>query len=332
MQVMWMRIPGNNKWTACLAGAMALVWLALGGNPAWSRDPAAKEGKGDKAAAAAPVTPQVAEVAFIGKFSCPLRRPVILPFQVVVTSLQVQAGQKVNAGEVLTRYRLTPEAAMQLRRRLSPPQIKDLEVKLAEVERSLSQAAAKRQEIEQLAAKQLAPTQARAQVEKEFKFLAKQQQATQAQLRQEQQLAAEDLQILKKYLGNSLGPGQLPKEATLKSPINGYVLFVHPDLREGAELEANAVAFQIGVMDPLVVKAQVHEMESLRVKVGDLAEIQPESLPGRKFEARISRLSWLPMKAGLDQPTYYEAEFEVPNPDLTLKDGMKVRIVLRQPR
>lgn len=328
---MWMRIPGNNKWAACLVGAIAFIWLSFGGNPAWSRDPV-KGGKEDKAAAPAPVTPQTLEVAFIGKFSCPLRRPVILPFQGIITSLQVQAGQKVKAGEALARYRLSPEATLQLRRRLSPPQVKDLEAKLAEVDRALSQAAAKRKEIEELAGKKLASTQARAQAEKEWTFLTKQRQATQAHLRQEQQLAADDLRVLREKMGDSLNSGQLQKEATLKSPINGYVVFVHPDLREGAELAANTVVFQVGVMDPLVVKAQVHEMESLRVKVGDLAEIQPESLPGRKFEARVSRLSWLPMNAGLDQPTYYEAEFEVPNPDLTLKDGMKVRIVLRQPK
>jgi hypothetical protein len=66
--------------------------------------------------------------------------------------------------------------------------------------------------------------------------------------------------------------------------------------------------------------------------VGDQVEILPESLPGKKFEARVSRLSWAPMKPGLDLPTYYEAEFEVPNPDLTLKEGMKVRIVMRKPK
>jgi multidrug efflux pump subunit AcrA (membrane-fusion protein) len=328
---MWMRVPGNNKRAACLAGVLALVWLVWGGYTAWGRNPEKAADKGKEAAPAA-VIAQAQEVAFIGKFSCTVKRGVILPFQGIITSLQVQAGQKVKAGEVLARYHLTPEAAMQLRRRLSPPQVKDLEAKLAEVDRALNQAAAKRREIEQLADKQLASKQALAQAEKEWTFLSRQRQATQAHLRQEQQLATDDLQILKESMGDSLNSAQLLKEKTIKSPIDGYVLFVYPDLREGAELGGNTVVFQVGVMDPLVVKAQVHEMESLRVKVGDLAEIQPESLPGRKFEARVSRLSWLPMKAGLEQPTYYEAEFEVPNPDLTLKDGMKVRIVLRQPR
>ena len=75
----------------------------------------------------------------------------------------------------------------------------------------------------------------------------------------------------------------------------------------------------------------MHELEPSRSRWRwGPSEIQPESLPGRKFEARVSRLSWLPQSPGPEQPAYYEAEFQVPNPDLTLKEGMKVRIVLRK--
>lgn len=327
---MWMRIPGNNKRAVCLAAVFALFWLFLGGQPAGAKEPA-KKGKGEKAAPGetAPPTP---EVTFIGKFSSPVKRMVVLPFRGIITSLEVQAGQKVKEGEVLARYRITPEASMQLRRRLFPPQVKDLQVRLAEVERALSLAAAKRREVEELAAKKMASEQGLAQARKNWRLLAEQKQALQAQLHQEQKMVAEETEALREQMGTSLSAGQVPKKGALNAPIAGYVLFVHPSLRKGAELPEKTVAFQVGVMDPMVVKAQVHEMEALKLQVGDLAEIQPESLPGRKFEARVSRLSWVPMNPGLEQPTYYEAEFQVPNPDLTLKEGMKVRIVLRKPR
>jgi multidrug efflux pump subunit AcrA (membrane-fusion protein) len=330
MQVMWMRVLGSNRRAVWLAGAVVLICLALTGQPARSSN-SEKAAGGRKVTAPPPVEPKVYEISFMGKFSCPLKRMVVLPFNGIITSLQVQVGQKVKAGDVLAHYRLTPEAAMQLRRRLSPPQIKDLEIRLAEVQRALDRAGAQRREITQLAAKKLAADQSLAQAEKEWKLLVRQRNAVQANLRQEKELASDDIQILKKEMGISLSSGQLFKEAALKAPINGYVLFVHPDLREGAELGAKTVAFQVGVMDPLVVKAQVHEMESLQLRVGDLADIFPESLPGRKFEARISRLSWVPIRPGLEQPSFYEAEIQVPNPDLTLKEGMKVRIVVRKP-
>lgn len=331
MQIMWMQDPGNNKRAAYLAGALALIWLILGGQPAGAKEPV-KKGKEEKAAAPTEIAPKASEVAFIGKFTCPLKRMVVLPFQGIIISLKVHAGQRVKAGEVLARYSLTPEASMQLRRRLFPPHIKDLQVRLAEMERALSLAAAKRREVEELAAKNMASRQALAQAKKNWRLLAEQKQATQSQLRQEQNIISEQIQALREQMGNSLRAGHVPKEGALKSPIDGYVLFVHPNLRKSAELPGKTIAFQVGVMDPMVVKAQVHEMESLKVAVGDQAEILPESLPGRKFEARVSRLSWVPMKPGLEQPTYYEAEFQVPNPDLILKEGMKVRIVLRKPR
>lgn len=330
MRVMWMRVLGSNRRAVWLSGAVILICLALAGHPA--RGSSSEKAAGErKVAAPAPVEPKVSEISFMGKFSCPLKRQVVLLFKGIITSLQVQVGQQVKAGDVLAHYRLTPEATMQLRRRLSPPQIKDLEMRLADVQGALDRAAAKRRETIQLAAKKLAAEQALAQAEKEWNLLVKQRNAVQANLQQEQELASEDLQILKKEMGTSLSSGHLLKEAALKAPINGYVIFEHPDLREGAELGANTVAFQVGVMDPLVVKAQVHEMESLQLRVGDQAEIFPESLPGRKFEARISRLSWVPLRPGLEQPSYYEAEVQVPNPDLTLKEGMKVRIVVRKP-
>lgn len=325
---MWTRNSGKIKGAACLAGALACILLILCGQAAWSRDP----GKAEKKTVPPAAAPLAPEVSFIGKFSCPLKRSVILPFQGIITSLKVHSGQKVTAGEVLALYRLTPEAFLELQRRLASPEVKDLEVKLAEVERSLSQAAARNREVTQLADKKLASEQGRIQAARDLRLLARQKQAIQGQLRRERKIAATDLTVLKEQLGDSLSRGHLSRNATLKSPINGYVLFVYPDLRKGAELSPKTLAFQVGVMDPMIVKAQVHEMESRQVKVGDLAEIQPESIPGKKFEARVSRLSWLPMKAGLDQPTYYEAEFEVPNPNLILKDGMKVRIVLRHSR
>ena len=328
---MWTRVPGKNKGTACLAGVLALIWLALGGHQAWGGSDAKAAGDVE-AAPQTQAAPQASEIAFTGKFSCPLKRQVVLPFKGIITSTQVQPGQKVTAGEVLAHYRLTPEAALQLRRRLAPPLIKDLEVRLADVEKNLSVAEAKYRETTQLAAKKLASEQALAQAGKERQLLIKQKNAVRGQLEQERQLAADDLRVLRQQLGDGLTSRQLPQEAALKAPISSYVLYVHPDLKVGMELEANTPAFQVGVMDPLVIKAQVHEMESLQLKVGDLAEISPESLPGSKFEARVTSLSWLPLKTGPEQPSYYEAEFSVPNPDLTLKEGMKVRIVLRKSR
>jgi multidrug resistance efflux pump len=310
-----------------LTGALLLACLVLGLNQAvWAGEAVAAP---PEAAAAEPPP----EVAFIGKFSCPIKRQVNQPFQGIITSIRAQAGQKVSAGDALVTYRLTPEAVLAVNRRLNNAQTKEMEAKVADAEKALSQVDAKEREIALLYKAKLAPEQALTLIKKERQLLARQRGVFQERLQQERRVAEDDMRVLKKQLGTAPNGNMLEKEFVLKSPIDGYIVYTNPDLREGAEIDPNAPVFQIGVMDPMVVKAQVHEMECQHLAVGDQAEITADSLPGSKFTAKVSRISWapiVPLKMGLEQPTYYEAEFQVPNPQLSLKEGMKVRVVLRK--
>ena len=129
-------------------------------------------------------------------------------------------------------------------------------------------------------------------------------------------------------LGTSLKSGQVPREVSLKAPISGYVIWVNPELRVGAELPPLPAAFQVGVMDPMLLRAQAFEIEALQVKIGQPAEVTLDALPGKKFQGKVSRISWSAITTGPDQPAYYEVELSVPNPDLELKEGLKARIVL----
>jgi hypothetical protein len=56
-----------------------------------------------------------------------------------------------------------------------------------------------------------------------------------------------------------------------------------------------------------------------------------EALPGKKFQGKVSRISWSSLTPGLEQPAYYDVELTVPNPGLELKDGLKAQIIFRQP-
>ena len=131
-------------------------------------------------------------------------------------------------------------------------------------------------------------------------------------------------------LGTSVKSGQIPQEVSLKAPINGHIIWVNPEIRESAELPPLPAAFQVGVMDPMILRAQAFEIEALQVKIGQVAEVTLDSLPGRKFQAKVSRISWSSITTTPDQPAYYEVELAVPNPDLDLKEGLKARIVLRK--
>ncbi len=115
----------------------------------------------------------------------------------------------------------------------------------------------------------------------------------------------------------------------IKTHEGGPAKRISPELQPGAELGPAAGVFQVGKMDPMVVRAQAFEIEALQIKLGETAEVTLESLPGRKFQGEVDRVSWSSQTPGLDQPAYYDVELKVPNPDLLLKDGLKAQIVFR---
>jgi len=280
--------------------------------------------------ATAPPASGDSEIIFNGKLFCSPKRRIDMPFKGIITSLRAYSGQRVEAGEILATYRLAPESLMAIQQRLSPPQLAEMEMKLAEVQRNMVPLTSKQRELTQLVQKKLAPSQSLAQINQELQFLGRERATLQERLKKDRQLAQQDQEVLINLLGTSVKPGKIPREVSLKAPISGYVIWVNPEMRESAELPPLPAVFQVGVMDPMLLRAQVFEIEALQVKVGQPAEVTLDALPGRKFQARVNRISWSSITIGPDQPAYYEVELTVPNPDLDLKEGLKARIVLRK--
>ena len=323
---MWIRIPGKNRTLLIPAAILALAVLT--GVPALAKD---KGGQEAPAPAPAPaITTPEPEISFNGKVFCSLKRLVDLPFKGVITSVLVRSGERVAPGQALASFRLAPEALLLIQQRLSPPQISDTAVKLAETERNLDVAAAKQQELAKLAVKKLASPQSLKQANHDLQQLTRERTELQTFLRQLRLSAQDDLAVLKSQLGNGVKPGEIPPEGILRAPIGGYIIWIQPELRQGALLEPTPGVFQVGVMDPMLVRAQAFEIEALQIKTGETAEINLESLPGRKFQGQVSRISWSSLTPGLDQPAYYDVELKVANPDMELKDGLKAQIIFRK--
>jgi multidrug efflux pump subunit AcrA (membrane-fusion protein) len=280
--------------------------------------------------ATAPPASGDSEIIFNGKLFCSLKRRIDMPFKGIITSLRAYSGQRVAAGEILATYRLAPESLMAIQQRLSSPQLAEIETKLAEVQRNMVPLTSKQRELTQLVQKKLAPSQSLAQVNEELQFLERERAALQDRLKNDRQLAQQDQAVLINLLGTAVKSGQIPREVSLKAPISGYVIGVNPEMRESAELPPLPAAFQVGVMDPMLLRAQAFEIEALQVRVGQPAQVTLDALPGRKFQAKVSRISWSSITVGPDQPAYYEVELTVPNPDLDLKEGLKARIVVRK--
>ena len=319
---MWMRIPGKNRWLAILGLGLALVGLAV--------LPVFAGAKPKDEPPAPPASPPGSEIIITGKVFASLKRRVDLPFKGLITSVAVRSGQKVEAGEILARYRLAPEALLAIQERLSPPRISEAEVKLAETERTFTSLKSKQQEITALSQRQLAPPQSLRQIDRDVQLVNQERRALRERLQRDRQLAQQDQAVLQEHLGAAVAPGHLPREAVLKAPLDGYVLRVSPDFQTGAELAPTPAVMLVGVMDPMLLLAQAFEIEALQIKEGQTAEVTLESLPGKKFEARVNRISWSSLTPGLEQPSYYEVELTVPNPHLLLKEGLKARIVFRK--
>ena len=320
---MLMRVLGKSKWAA-LGGWMLAICLGL------SLPGAGYAGETPATRATTPPANGEPEIIFNAKVFCSLKRRVDLPFKGVITSLKVHSGQQVNKGEILATYRLAPEARMAIQQRLSPPQLAEMETKLAAVQRNMVPLTNKKRELTQLVQKKLAPAQSLAQVNEELQFLVKEKASLQERFKKDRQLAQQDREILSDLLGAALKSGQVPWDVSLKAPCSGYVVFVNPEMREGAELPPMPAAFQVGVMDPMLLRAPAFEIEALQVKIGQKAEVTLDALPGKKFQATVSRVAWSSIATGPDQPAYYEVELKIPNPDLDLKEGLKARVVLRK--
>ena len=81
---------------------------------------------------------KTSKIMLSGKLFCSLKRQVVMQFKGIVTSLHVHSGQQVKEGEILARYRLDPETVYTLRQDVLEFRIKDLEMNLAQVEKTLA--------------------------------------------------------------------------------------------------------------------------------------------------------------------------------------------------
>jgi hypothetical protein len=101
---------------------------------------------------------------------------------------------------------------------------------------------------------------------------------------------------------------------------------VHPDFRPGAQLGAAPVVFKVGVMDPMIIRANVYEAEARRLAPKDEVTIRPETMVDWQVRGEITHVSWTPLSQNPADPSYYEVECRVDNPSLVLREGMRILV------
>ncbi len=251
-------------------------------------------------------------------------------FKGTVSKVRVHEGQRVKKGEMLAEYRLSSEMVPGLKKRIAGVHIRDMEIQLTDFEKNLANLHRRGAELQQLAAQDLAPAQGLIQVEKEIQIAERQRASLVQKLRLEKDAFRDDLELLRENMGGTLKAVETGEPVRIVAPIAGQIIWIAPEMREDAELPPGTQAFMIGVMEPMLMRAQVHELEAVNISVGDLADVTFDSFPNRVFEAKVSRLSWAPLTPAVEQPTYYSLELSVANPDLDLREGLKGQVTLRK--
>jgi len=269
------------------------------------------------------------DITFSGKLYSPVKLSVYLPFYSRMVTVSGQIGQKVKRGDILATYEIPLETRMDEKTKLSAANIKDLEYKLAMNDKEIDKFTAKGRELEAMSQHNMASQQALTMNAKEIEVFRKEKIAINEQLSLARDLLSDKVELAEERFGKGAGVGKAPKDGIIKAPADGYIMWMHPELRAGVKLAREAELFQVGSINPMIIRAQVHEIEAQKLKEGQTADVTFDSLPGKKFTATVSRIPWSPLPAALQQPSYYEIELTIPNPDLVLKEGLKGQITVQ---
>jgi multidrug efflux pump subunit AcrA (membrane-fusion protein) len=268
------------------------------------------------------------EITFFGKLYSPLKVSAFLPYQSKILTITAKIGQHVKRGEILATYELPLETRMDQKTSLSPTSIKDLEYQISVVDHDLSKLTAKSKELQVMKERNMASQQSVDLTGKEIEAARKHKIALSEQLVLARELLSDRVELARDRFGNTAGVGKAPNTGIIKAPCDGYVMWQHPALRVGSYINAKTELFQVGTLDPMVIRAQVHEIEAFKIHVGDKATVTFDSIPGKKFTATVSRIPWSPLPATLEQPSYYEIEFTLPNPNLEFREGLKAQLTV----
>ncbi|MBP7828820.1 MAG: HlyD family efflux transporter periplasmic adaptor subunit [Kiritimatiellae bacterium] len=276
--------------------------------------------------AALPAMVAAEETAVRGELFCSVERGLALPYGGVIAEWSVEVGRDVRRGEPLVKYTLSAKARTELESMISPvpPAAAEAEVAALEAERAEARAAA--EEAERLAGEQLGTRQQAELAKGRERALEKRLVAARERAGFERRQRETRLQWLRETFGIEQPEQGIPETVILPAPMDGTVIWIAGDARPGAEGEPGKPVATLGVMDPMIVRAHVHELDVVRLQVGDRARMTLLARPGLELEGTVSRIAWAPFPHWLPEPSYFEVELSVPNPDRALRKGYKVNL------
>ena len=253
-----------------------------------------------------------------------------------MTSLRIVAanlhvGQQVGENEPVVTYAMPLDRVIKDKETLSRAKITSIESALALANYKLATVTLMQEEMKKgLTLETAAAGNLRA-ATRNIESLVKQRDSLSAARELAQARYDNDVEMARARFGDDLDPRRLPRKDAVRAPFAGNVLWVNPNLAPGMTFTKPTTLFSIGRLDPILVRAAVHEIALPRLKVGDTATISFQSLPGQTFQTTIATINYTAQPATLQQPSFYTIELSLANPDLRIKEGMRCEVAINVP-
>ncbi|MHC1713462.1 MAG: efflux RND transporter periplasmic adaptor subunit [Solidesulfovibrio sp.] len=293
-------------------------------------------------------------VTFVGKSYCPIKTQINWPFSLKtlpggaamnksatamgsdmsylrILSASATVGQHVTEDQAVLTYEMPLEKILSEKKALSHSQIDELEAGLSKVDYKLAALRSYQEDLEkQVTIQSIAPNDVNLNL-KEIETLHLQRDSFIEKLEQAKSGYDTVVRNAKKTYGDDLNVRNLPRKGFARSPIDGYVLWVNSSLVPGMVFTKPVALLTVGSLDPIVVRAAVHEIAVQKLKVGDQVSVTFRALPDQPMNTTITKINAVAQPATSQQPSYYEIELTVPNADLRIKEGMRCDITINLP-
>lgn len=270
------------------------------------------------------------DIIFQGKVYSSRKQEVSTSGAGKIKDILVKVGDPVKENQPLVTIELLDVAYKQFLDDVSTDPLIDIKTKLAEVDAEITQAQQDLKEIQVLAENDFAAPATVNQQRTKLDLLQRKRESI-ARTYDNAKTAIENrVESLKEVLGDEVKFDHVPKVVAVEAPFDGHVLRLNPELYVGQTVPKDLNVAIVGVLDPMVIRAHLFELEASRIAPGEKCYFTLGSYPDRQFPAEVSYIALTPISPGLDQPSYYEVELTAPNPDLLLREGFKVEVVIKK--
>jgi len=240
----------------------------------------------------------------------------------------VQIGQHVVEDQVLITYELPLENLMAEKQLMSRDELNGLEHAMSIVQFQISTIQNRQRELENMAANQTVATNEVSNNARDIENLLLQRDFLEEKLALARQRHDNNILLTQSKFGKDVDLKNLPRRGYVRAPGDGYILWLNSSLVPGMAFTKQAPLVTIGKLDPMIVRASVHEIAMQRLKAGDPATVVFNAWPGEKFQTTISKVDYVAQPAMLQQPSFYLIELTLPNPDLRIKEGMRCEVAV----